>query len=109
MRPAGMTSLERLSRSKLKPLISWQEFLRATPTLRKQVCGKPGCHCESGQKHLTLVLTRSTDGKVEQLYVPKDQEETVRLWVRRYREILDLLEIISSSYWDRLKKAKKER
>jgi len=109
MRPAGMTPLERVSRSKLKPIITWQEFLRATPTLREQVCGKPGCHCQRGQKHLALVLTRSTNGKVEQLYVPKDQEETVRLWIQRYREILDLLEKVSSSYWDRLKRTKKKR
>jgi hypothetical protein len=106
MRPAGMTRTERESRSKLKPLISWQEFLRATPTLRKQVCGKPGCKCQRGEKHTALVLTRSTNGKIEQLYVPKDQETIVQLWIQRYRDIQDLLEKISRVYWDRLKKKK---
>ena len=109
MRPAGMAEAERESRSKLKRMVAWQEFLRATPTLREQVCGKPGCHCQRGEKHLALVITRSTKGKVEQLYIPKDQEETVRLWIQRYREILALLEKISSSYWDRLKRKKKKR
>lgn len=109
MHPAGMTGAERVSRSKLKPMVSSQEFLRATPSLREQVCGKPGCHCRSGKKHLALVLTRSTKGKIEQLYVPKEQEETVRLWIGRYREIQELLEKISSSYWDRLKRKKKKR
>lgn len=109
MHPSGMARIERESRSRLKPIISWQEFLRATPTLREQVCGKSGCRCQRGEKHLALVLTRSTKGQVEQLYVPKDQEEIVRLWIRRYREILELLEKISSSYWDRLKRKKKKR
>jgi len=109
MRPAGMTRIERESRSRLKPLISHAEFLRATPTLRRQVCGKPNCKCQRGEKHAALVLTRSTDGKAEQRYIPKDQEATVRLWVERYRQILDLLENISSSYWDRLKIKKKKR
>ena len=109
MRPAGMTATERASRSKLKPIISWQEFLRATPNLRYQVCGKPGCKCARGEKHPTLVLTRMSDGKVEQLYIPRDQEATVRLWIERYREIQALLEKISSTYWDRLKRKKKRR
>jgi hypothetical protein len=51
-----------------------------------------------------LVLTRSTNGKIEQLYVPKDQETIVQLWIQRYRDIQDLLEKISTVYWDRLKK-----
>lgn len=107
MRPAGMTRVERESRSRLKALLSREEFLRATPTLRKQVCGSPNCKCQRGEKHTALVLTRSTDGRVEQLYVPKDQEAAVRLWVERYHEIQELLEKISSSYWNRLKKKKR--
>lgn len=109
MRPAGMTSVERESRSRLKPIISWQEFLRATPTLRFLTCGKPNCKCRRGQKHPAFVLTRVTDGKAEQLHIPKDQEAMVREWIERYREIQALLEKISSSYWDRLKRKKKKR
>jgi hypothetical protein len=107
MRPAAMTRIERESRSRLKLLISHEEILRATPTLRKQVCGSPNCKCQRGEKHTALVLTRSTDGTVEQLYVPKDQEAAVRRWIERYREVQGLLENISSSYWDRLKKKKR--
>ena len=99
-----MTRSERESRSKLKPIISWHEFLRATPMLRQQVCGRPGCKCQRGEKHSALVLTRSTKGKVEQLYIPKDKEAAVQLWIQRYRDIQDLLEKISTVYWDRLKK-----
>jgi len=99
-----MTRSERESRSQLKPLVSWQEFLRATLSLRYQLCGKPGCKCLRGEKHRTLVLIRKTDGKLEQLYVPRDQEATVRLWIKRYHHIQALLERVSSSYWERLKK-----
>ena len=109
MRPVSMTRLERESRSKLKPIISWKDFLRATPTLRHLTCGKPNCRCRRGQKHTAFVLTRITEGKSEQLHIPKDQEEVVREWIERYREILALLEKISSSSWDRLKRKKKKR
>lgn len=109
MHPAGMTKTERESRSKLKPLISWKEFLRATPTVRSLTCGKPNCKCQQGHKHSAFVLTRITDGKAEQLHIPKDQEELAREWVDRYHEIVGLLENISSSCWDRLKRKKKKR
>jgi len=104
MHRSGMTRVERESRSKLKPIIAWKEFLRATPSLRQVRCGKPNCRCERGQKHTALVLTRSTNGKVEQLHISKDKETMAREWIERYREIRVLLEKISSSYWDRLKK-----
>jgi len=109
MHPAGMTRVERESRSMLKPLISWKEFLRATPTLRHLTCGKPNCKCRRGQKHTALVLTRIVNGKAEQLHIPKDNETVAREWIERYREILALLEKISSSSWDRLKRKKKPR
>jgi len=104
MRSAGMTPTEREIRSKLKPIILEREFLRATPTLRRQLCGKPGCKCQRGEKHKAMVLTRSTHGKIEQLYIPKDQEACVQLWIQRYRDIRDLLEKISAVYWNQLKK-----
>ncbi len=41
MHRAAMIKLERESLSKLKPYITWKEFIRGTATLRKQTCGKP--------------------------------------------------------------------
>jgi len=71
--------------------------------VRQRVCGKPNCKCRRGEKHVCLVLTRSKDGKIEQLYIPKEKEELVRSWVRNYRDVQQLLEKISCLYWDRLK------
>jgi len=104
MRPAGTTRTERECRSKLKPIFSGGGVLRATPTIRRQVCGKPGCKCRRGEKHAAMVLTRSTNGKIEQLHISRGQEAIVQLWIQRYHDIRDLLENISAIYWDRLKK-----
>ena len=109
MRPAGMTRVERESRSRLKPLIIYEEFLHATPNLRQVSCGRPNCKCRRGEKHSALVLTRCRGGRTEQLHVPKDLEPAVRLLVDRYREIQDHLERISTAAWDRLKIKKKKR
>jgi len=99
-----MSKQERESRSRLKPYISYKEFVRGTLSVRERVCGKPNCKCQRGEKHVSLFLTRSKDGKIEQLYIPKEKEELVRRWVKNYRDIQDLLEKISSLYWEKLKR-----
>jgi len=104
MRRVQMTRRERESRSQLKPYISWKEFVRGTLTVRERVCGKPRCRCLKGQKHLALFVTQGKDGKVEQLYIPSDKEEMVREWVKNYHTVKELVERISSSYWERLKR-----
>ncbi|MBU1339644.1 MAG: hypothetical protein KKD56_11330 [Acidobacteria bacterium] len=104
MHKTQMKNQERDSRSKLKPYISYRELLRGTLSVRERVCGKPNCKCQRGEKHVSLFLSKSKDGKVEQLYIPKEKEELVRHWVKNYRDVQELLEKISSIYWDKLKK-----
>lgn len=99
-----MSKEERESRSRLKPYVSYKEFVRGTLSVRERVCGKPNCKCRRGQKHVCLVLTRSKDGKSEQLYIPREKEALVREWVQNYHLIQGLLEGISSVYWDKLKR-----
>lgn len=102
-----MTKQERESRSKLKPYISYREFLKGSLNLRKQKCGKPNCKCAKiSYRHICLYLARRKDGKIEQLFIPKEKEELVRRWVRNYHDVQELLEKISSIYWDRLKRKK---
>ncbi|MEW6214017.1 MAG: DUF6788 family protein [Nitrospirota bacterium] len=104
MRRSQMTREERESRSRLKPYISYLELLKGSLTMRKQTCGRPNCKCaKGGYKHSYLYLTAKREGKLEQLYIPKEKEELVRRWVENYRVVQELLEKISSIYWDRLK------
>ena len=104
MNRSGMTGEERESRSRIKPYIDHEEMVRGTLNVRSRVCGKPNCKCTRGEKHVSLFLVRSKDGKVEQLYIPRDKEETVRRWVENWHQVQDYLEEISSSYWERLKR-----
>ena len=107
MYKAQMTKQERESRSRLKPLISYQELLKGSLTLRKQKCGKPNCKCaKTDYRHICLYITRRKDGKIEQLFIPKEKEELVRQWVSNYQDVQKLLEKISSLYWEKLKKKK---
>lgn len=104
MRRSQMTRGERESRSRLKPYISYHELLRGTLSVRERMCGKPNCRCAKGRKHISLFLSRGKKGKVEQLYIPREKEELARGWVKNYRDVQELLEKISSAYWDRLKR-----
>lgn len=107
MRRVRMTSKEREYRSKLKPYISYQELLKGSLSVRRQKCGKPNCKCaKTSYRHICLYLIRRKDGKFEQLFIPKDKEELVRQWVNNYRKVQEMIEKISSIYWDKLKKEK---
>jgi len=100
-----MTSKEREYRSKLKPYISYQELLKGSLSVRRQKCGKPNCKCaKTSYRHICLYLIRRKDGKIEQLFIPKDKEELVRQWVNNYRNVQEMIEKISSIYWERLRK-----
>ena len=54
-------------------------------------CGRPGCHCASGEKHgPAFYLSRSEEGRSRMIYVPDplraDVERGVEAY-RRYREL----------------------
>jgi len=96
MYKSQMSKEERETRSKLKPYISYRELLKGTltvrkqkcgkPTVRKQKCGKPNCKCaRTNYRHICLYLTRRREGKIEQLFIPKEKEALVREWVSNYR------------------------
>lgn len=104
MHRAQMAGVERECRSRLKPYISYRELLRGTLSVRERVCGKPHCRCTRGKRHISLFVSRGKNCKIEQLYIPKEKEEIVRRWVGNYRIVQELLEKISCSYWDRLKR-----
>ena len=105
MQRVQMTSKEREYRSKLKPYISYQELLKGSLSVRRQKCGKPNCKCaKTSYRHICLYLIRRKDGKFEQLFIPKDKEELVRQWVNNYRNVQEMIEKISSIYWERLRK-----
>jgi hypothetical protein len=70
-------TLRRLQRS--DPMVQGSFYL-----LRRK-CGKPNCHCATGQLHAAYVLTRSEQGKDRLYMVPKEQRAQVRKWAAEYR------------------------
>ena len=58
-------------------------------------CGRPGCHCHTGEKHVGWYLTRYHQGKTQTTYVPLDMVEEVRIWIEEYRRVKRLIAEIS--------------
>ena len=101
---AKMASSERESRSRLAQLIHDAGIIRGTLAVRSRICGKPNCRCAKGEKHVSLYLVVSEGGKYRQVFVPKDLEEVVRLWVENHQKARDLLEEISRMHYERIRK-----
>jgi hypothetical protein len=65
------------------------EILRASLITRYTTCGKPGCKCMRGQKHgpsYTASVTVGA-GKTRQVYVRKDDVDSVRTWIDNYDKL----------------------
>lgn len=99
-----MSLRERDGRSRLAQLAHEAGLLRGTLAIRKRACGKSNCKCAKGKKHVSLYLVASYEGRVRQLFIPKDWEPQVRHWVKQYQEARKLLEEVSLLYWDKVQK-----
>ena len=98
-----LTPEERELRSRLAQLVTSVGFVRGTLQERQTTCGRAKCRCAQGERHKTLYLVASFDGRQQQLYVPKALHDTVREWVEGYHRIRDELEGLSERQWRKIK------
>jgi len=98
-----MSASERRTRSRLTQLLNERGVIRGTLLVRKRKCGKSNCRCVRGEGHESLFLVISENGRTRQLFVPKDWESRVRLWVEDYHRVRQLMEDVSRIYWDKVR------
>jgi len=101
-----LSAAERSFRSRVVQLASSRRLLRGTLSLRRRKCGKPNCHCASGELHSSLYLVHSDGGRLQQICIPKHLEDRVRQAVRDYQTVQKFLEEISVREWKRVKQRK---
>jgi hypothetical protein len=73
-------------RSIVRRLPDPSKILRASLIERYTTCGKPGCKCMRGEKHgpsYSISVTLAP-GKTKQLYVRKEDLDTVKKWIDNY-------------------------
>lgn len=98
---AELSAAERALRSRIVQQASGERFLRGSLSERSGKCGKPTCHCASGQGHRSLYLVQSHAGKVRQICVPKALQDPVRQAVGVYQEMQRLIDEVSELEWKR--------
>jgi len=101
-----LSAAERNFRSRVSQLAANRRLLRGNLSLRRRKCGKSNCRCASGKLHASLYLVHSDEGKLRQIFVPKELEERVRQAVRDYQTLQRFLEEISELEWKRVKQRK---
>lgn len=103
-----LSAKERDARSKLHQRLSNQPLLRGSLVEMARVCGKAGCCCQSGQKHVSLYLAIRAGSKRVMIYIPPALETKARQAVENWQDIDQLLGLISQETLDRLLKEKEE-
>ena len=58
-------------------------------------CGREGCRCNTGEKHLGYYLTRQVEGKTRTVYVPTELVEEVRKWIEEHKRLKQLVQEIT--------------
>ncbi len=93
--PKHRTLVERMCLARVKKLSARGPVLAASLVRKGKRCGRPGCHCEEGEKHMGYYLTFKRDGKTKTIYVPLDMVEEVRGWIREHKRLKQLSREIS--------------
>lgn len=79
------TLAEWLQRQVLTLLAERPGLIRGTLGIRARVCGNPGCHCSTGERHQSKYLSATVGGQTRQVHVPASDEVQVAAGVERYR------------------------
>ena len=107
MRHRGhMSAQERSARSRLAKLLHERPLLIGAVVEMSRVCGKDGCKCARGEKHVSAYLSVRLDDKRKMIYVPPELEDAVRRQVDAYREARALMAEVSRMRLERFLKDK---
>ena len=101
---------ERQARSRLTKLVHEETLLCGSLVTMARTCGRKGCKCYRGEKHVSLYLSTRPNGKRKTIYIPAEAEKEVKAGVRSYREARRLMRRISNEELARLlRTARRER
>lgn len=100
---------ERSARSRLAQLLHDHDVICGSVVSMARTCGKAGCRCARGEKHVSLYLSTKTEGKRRMLYIPDELEQEVRERVAAYHEVERLTQVVSTACVNRVLERKRER
>jgi hypothetical protein len=98
---------ERAARSRLAKLLHSSPLLRGSLVRMARACGKPGCKCLQGEKHVSLYLAIRQGRRRALVYVPRPWEPMIRACVKTWKEADGLIDEVSRAQLERFLKAKR--
>jgi hypothetical protein len=90
-------SQERAARSRLAQLLHGQDMICGSVVSMARTCGKAGCRCARGEKHVSLYLSVKMEGRRRMVYIPPELEQEVRRCVAAWREAEALTQTVSAA------------
>jgi len=93
--PEHSGTIRRMLEARLKKLGAQKPVLGASLVEIAKHCGRSGCRCQKGEKHVGNYITYSEHGKTRTVYVPLDLVEDVRAWIHEHRRLKRLMKEIS--------------
>jgi hypothetical protein len=89
--PDHPTLIRRMRDARVKKLAAERPVLGGSLVRIAKHCGRPGCHCQTGEKHVGWYLTRPVKGKTQTTYVPLEMLEEVQGWIQEHRRLKKLM------------------
>jgi len=93
--PKHPTLVKRMMQARVKKMQATGPVLAASLVKIARRCGREGCKCNRGQKHIGNYLTFKVEGKTKTVYVPKDLFSEVKAWIAEHKRMRRLSEEIS--------------
>lgn len=93
--PKHPTLVKRFIEARVKKLRAERPVLVASLVRIARSCGRQGCRCQRGEKHVGDYLTFKVAGKTKTVYVPRAMVAEVRSWIQEHRRLRKLSDEIS--------------
>lgn len=94
--PTHPTLIRHMLDARVKKLTAHRPVLSASLVRIAKHCGRQGCRCQRGEKHVGQYLTFKVSGKTRTVYVPLDLVEDVRQWIAEGRRLKLLMKETSA-------------
>lgn len=93
--PKHPARIRAMIQARVRQIVAKGPVLSASLVVIAKHCGREGCHCQTGEKHLGNYITFPVHGKTKTVYVPLDLVDEVRSWINEHKRLKQLTREIS--------------
>jgi hypothetical protein len=83
-------------RRRIAAILDQKDIIAGSIVEMVHTCGKAACHCVDGDKHISPYLAVRRNGKRAMISIPRSVEVDIRQAVDSYKELIALVDAISS-------------